>query len=89
MQEVKINVEILKRIISGRRPHYHLWELRLENSRGRNWKNKQIINTYLNEWHHGIKRINLRRSWICDKIGASQKNMNLDEKLDWKQEEAL
>ena len=30
-------------------------EPRLENSQGRNWKNKQIINTYFNQQHNGIK----------------------------------
>ena len=31
----------------------------MENSQGRNGRNKQIINTYLNEQYHGIKRTDL------------------------------
>ena len=34
------------------------------NSRGINRKNKQIINTYLKEQHHGIKQTNQCKSEI-------------------------
>ena len=46
---------------------YHIitsQEPRLENSQNRNWKNKRIVNTYLNEQRHGIKQTNLCRSKI-------------------------
>ena len=36
----------------------------LENSQGWNWKNKQLINSYLSEQHHGIKWTNLCESEI-------------------------
>ena len=38
-------------------------EQKLENSQDRNWKNKRLINKYLNE-HHGFKRPSLCRSKI-------------------------
>ena len=64
-QEEKINVEIIKRMMSEK-------ETTLPSLRNQEWKtvkvetekNKLIINTYPNEQHHRIKQINLCRSKI-------------------------
>ena len=46
-------------------------ESRLKNSQGWNGKNKLIINTYVNEQHHGIKQTNLCRSEINQRKNRS------------------
>ena len=60
-----MNIDNLKRIMSEKKTG-------LPSLRNQDWrtiktkpeKNKQIINTYLNELYHGIKRTNLCRSEI-------------------------
>ena len=54
-----MNIENLKRITSEKKTRLtSLRKSRLGNSQGRNWKNKRIIYSYLNEQYHGIKQIN-------------------------------
>ena len=72
-----MNVLILKRIMSEK-------ENILPSLRSQDWKTvkvetekEQIINTYHNEQHHGIKRTNLCRS---EKIEAPRKNTNRNSK---------
>ena len=64
-QELKGNAEILKIFYIRKKDRIIIFqEPRLENSQVRNWKNKRLINTYLNEQHYGIRRTNLCKSKI-------------------------
>ena len=56
----KMNVEIMKKILSEKKTTLPFsQELRQDKCQVGNRKNKQRINKYSNEQHHGIKRSNL------------------------------
>ena len=81
----KMNVEIIKRIMSGKNYLTIAKKPRLEKSQGRNWKKKKlIINTYLNEQHHRIKKlIYAGVKLVCAKIGVPLKNTIRNSKPGW------
>ena len=86
-QEEQINVQIIKRIISEKnitKPYLRNkdWKtVEVESEK----KNKQIINRFLNEQHHGSKETNLcwRSEISLCKIGVLPKKMNRHSKRGW------
>ena len=46
-QKEKMNIEILKRIVSEKKTRLPSLKTKTESSQGRNWKNKRTINAYL------------------------------------------
>ena len=67
-----------------RRLDYHCKKLRLKNSQSRNWKNKQIINVYLNKRIMELKELIYAGAKLdCEKIGVPKKNLKRNSKTGW------
>ena len=75
IQEDEIDVEVIKKIRSKRRLHYHRSRTKTGKSQGRNWKDKLLTNipkeiTELNELIYAGAKL------VSDKIGVPLRNTN-------------